>query len=77
MKKTNSLSSSLALSSLKGGTIPGMSSNVQKGANSKDDPGSQYKWDLSSTAVARTSPVKTFNERRLQRQENPTNFFYD
>lgn len=46
-----------------------MSSNVQKGANSKDDPGSQYKWDLSSTAVARTSPVKTFNERRLQRQE--------
>ena len=69
MKKTNSLSSSLALSSLKGGTIPGMSSNVQKGANSKDDPGSQYKWDLSSTAVARTSPVKTFNERRLQRQE--------
>ena len=29
----------------------------------------RYKWDLSSTAVARTSPVKSFNERRLQRQE--------
>ena len=39
-----------------------------KGGGS-DDMTERYKWDLSSTAVARTSPVKSFNERRLQRQE--------
>jgi dynein heavy chain len=64
MKKTPSLSSSLALSSLKG-TIPGF--NDTKGGNQGFTE--QYKWDLSSTAVSRKSPVKSFNEKRLQRQE--------
>ena len=64
MKKTASLSSSLALSSMKG-TIPGF--NDTKGGSG--DPAEQYKWDLTSNVVSRKSPIKTFNERRQQRQE--------
>ena len=64
MKKAASLSSSLALSSMKG-TIPGF--NDTKGGSG--DPAEQYKWDLTSNVVSRKSPIKTFNERRQQRQE--------
>ena len=62
MRKAQSLSSSLALSSLKGSLpIDSIKGN--------DSQGEQYKWDLTSNAVTRTSPVKTFAERRRQREE--------
>ena len=62
MKKAQSLSSSLRLSSLKG-------SLQDNSTQYKDSPGEQYKWDLSSRAVTRTSPVKSYAEKRRQREE--------